>query len=163
MQRHDAVATLYLVEQRHNNDWSVKKKAHHDSGELAREAKLSDAEVSELLASGRFELGGHSATHADFSKLSIYERRREIVDSKAALEARFGVTLVTYAYPFGIYDTTDVALVREAGFSAAVTTREGISRDLSAERFELRRIKVSGRKGRGHFRRSLGLGLSGWW
>lgn len=163
MQRYDAVATLYLVQHRHDNDWSVKKKAHHDSGELAREAKLSDDEVAELLASGRFELGGHSATHADFSKLSIDERRREIVESKAALEKRFGVTLATHAYPFGIYDATDAALVREAGFSGAVTTREGISRDLDAERFELRRIKVSGRKGRRHFRRSLGLGLAGWW
>ncbi|MEQ8514915.1 MAG: polysaccharide deacetylase family protein, partial [Chromatocurvus sp.] len=159
LRRHGAVATLYLVQHRDDNDWSVKKKSHHDEGELAREPKLSDAEVETLLASGCFELGGHSATHADFSKLDPAARRREIEGSKVALEARFGVSLATYAYPFGIYDDVDVALVRAAGFAGAVTTRPGISRDLQAERFELRRVKVSGRKGQLTFR--LGM-RSGW-
>lgn len=162
LRRHGAVATLYLVQHRHDNDWSVKKKAHHDEGELAREPKLTDAEVETLLASGCFELGGHSATHADFSKLGHAERRAEIEGSKTALEARFGEPLVTYAYPFGIYDSTDVALVREAGFAGAVTTRDGISRDLQAERFELKRIKVSGKKGQLVFRLGLRMGLRTW-
>lgn len=162
LQRHGAVATLYLVQHREHNDWSVKKKAHHHEGELAREAKLTDGEVETLLASGCFELGGHSATHADFSKLHPTARREEIESSKSALEARFGLPLQTYAYPFGIYDSVDVALVRDAGFTGAVTTRNGISRDLQAERFELRRVKVSGKKGQLTFRLGMRMGWRTW-
>lgn len=162
LQRHGAVATLYLVQHRDDNDWSVKKKQHHDEGELAREPKLTDGEVETLLASGCFELGGHSATHADFSKLDPATRRAEIEGSKSALEARFGVPLQTYAYPFGIYDGVDVALVREAGFLGAVTTRSGISRDLQAERFELKRVKVSGKKGQLTFRLGMRMGWRTW-
>ncbi len=162
LRRHGAVATLYLVQHREDNDWSVLKKAHHDEGELAREPKLSDAEVETLLASGCFELGGHSATHANFSRLDHATRRREIEGSKAALESRFNVPLATYAYPFGIYDDVDVALVRKAGFIGAVTTRPGISRDVQGERFELRRIKVSGRKGQLSFRLGLRMGWRTW-
>lgn len=162
LQRHGAVATLYLVQHRDNNDWSVKKKKHHNEGELAREPKLTDAGVETLLASGCFELGGHSATHADFSKLDPATRRMEIEDSKSALEARFGVPLETYAYPFGIYDSVDVDLVRNAGFAGAVTTRSGISRHLQAERFELKRVKVSGKKGQLTFCLGMRMGWRTW-
>ena len=162
LRRHGAVATLYLVQHRHDNDWSVKKKPHHDGGELAREPKLTDADVETLLTSGHFELGGHSATHADFSRLDHATRRREIEDSKAVLESRFGVALKSYAYPFGIYDDMDVALVRDAGFLGAVTTRPGISRDLQTERFELKRVKVSGRKGGLTFRLGMRMGWRTW-
>lgn len=162
LRRHGAVATLYLVQHRDDNDWSVKKKAHHDDGELAREPKLTDSEVESLLASGCFELGGHSATHADFRRLDLATRRAEIEGSKAALEARFRVPLETYAYPFGIYDSVDVALVRDAGFAGAVTTVPGISRNPRDERFELKRIKVSGRKGQLAFRLGMRMGLRTW-
>ena len=42
LQRYDARATLYLVEDRFDRDWSTSKKAHHDSGELRDEPKLTD-------------------------------------------------------------------------------------------------------------------------
>jgi peptidoglycan/xylan/chitin deacetylase (PgdA/CDA1 family) len=160
MRRYGAKGTLFLVKDRFDNDWSVKKKAHHSEGELAREPKLSDEQVRELLASGCFELGGHSLTHADFSKLDSDQKRREIFDSKRALEQDFGVSLASYAYTFGIYDSEDVALVREAGYLGAVTTREGIDRDLDACRYELSRVKVSGRKNFLFFRLSLRAGVS---
>ena len=60
-----AKATLYLVVDRHDRDWSTYKKAHHSGGELMREPKLSDAEVREMIASGVFELGSHTLTHAN--------------------------------------------------------------------------------------------------
>ena len=53
--------------------------------------------------------------------------------------------LRSFAYPFGIYAARDVRLARDAGFTTAVTTCEGIPRDPRAEALELPRIKVSGR------------------
>lgn len=143
--RYGAVATLYLVEDRFDRDWSTSKKAHHDSGELMRETKLTDAQVEALLASGRWELGGHTRTHANLARVTDEERTREIAGARASLAERFGVPLNSFAYPFGIYSEADVAAVRAAGYTTAVTTVEGIAQDARAEALELPRIKVSGR------------------
>lgn len=143
--KYRARATLYLVQDRHDRDWSTSKKAHHDSGELMREPKLTDPQVIQLLGTGRWELGGHTITHANLAKLSADEKLTEIRDSKKALEQQFNTRLSSFAYPFGIYDATDVALAEQAGFDTAVTTVEGIDRDISAQRFELKRVKISGK------------------
>lgn len=143
--KYNAKATLYLVQDRFDRDWSTNKKAHHNSGELQREPKLSDPEVVQMLESGRWQLGGHTTTHANLIKLTEAEKLNEIRESKQALEAQFNTRLDSFAYPFGIYDQTDVKLVEEAGFSSAVTTVEAIDSDIQANRFELSRVKISGK------------------
>ena len=145
LERYGAVATLYLVEDRFDRDWSTSKKAHHDSGELMREPKLSDAQLEDMLASGRWELGGHTRTHANLSRLDEAGRREEIADNRARLMQRFDAALGSFAYPFGIYGAADVSAARDAGYRTAVTTVEGIPADLRAEALELPRVKVSGK------------------
>ena len=46
LKKYDACATLYLVIDRHQNDWSVKKNPKHNTGVLADEEKLSDERTS---------------------------------------------------------------------------------------------------------------------
>lgn len=163
LQKHGARATLYLVAHRDRGDWSAKRKAHHDSGELAREPKLSDEEVRVLLASGCVELGAHTLTHANLSRLDPDQKRIEIAGSKDALEQRFGVEVASFAYPFGIWDARDRDLVREAGFSSAVTTVQGIDPWPPPDPFALRRVKISGREGFFAFRTRLRTGRRGLW
>lgn len=158
LQKYGAKATLFLVEERADNDWSSKKKSHHDSGELMREPKLTDQQVQEMIASGCFEIGGHSLTHADFSKLTPAQKRAELERSQQIQTQKFPHSHQSYAYTFGIYDTHDVELVRELGYRGAVTTKEGISIDRDAERYELRRVKVAGKKNFLHFKLSLRTG-----
>lgn len=143
--KYQARATLYLVQDRHDRDWSTSKKAHHDSGELMREPKLSDDQVRQMLTSKRWELGGHTISHANLARLERAEKLAEMRDSKLALEQQFNTRLSSFAYPFGIYAQEDTALAAEAGFDTAVTTTEGIDPDLQAKRFELSRIKISGK------------------
>ena len=71
--------------------------------------------------------------------------RRELVESKNALEQRFGISVASFAYPFGLYHPQQVELVKQAGYNSAVTTREGIENADSWEPFELQRIKISGK------------------
>ena len=144
--KYGAKATLYLVVERFDRDWSTAKKAHHDSGELMREPKLTDAEVAEMLASQRWELGAHTLTHANLPTLNDDDRRREIIQGKRELEAQFQEEVVSFAYPFGIYDVTDITLAQEAGFKFAVTTIEGIDDLRHANPFELKRVKISGKE-----------------
>lgn len=143
MRKYNACGTLYLVTDRHNRDWSVAKKAHHDSGELAAETKLSDTQVREMLNSGLFELGGHTLTHCNLATASEAAKQREITDCKTQLEEGFATPVGSFAYPFGIYGDVDVALVKNAGYRSAVTTEEGI--DSVPDPLRLKRIKVSGK------------------
>ncbi|HET8850294.1 MAG TPA: polysaccharide deacetylase family protein [Marinobacter sp.] len=157
----NAKATLYLVVDRHDRDWSVAKKAHHNSGELAREPKLTDAEVQTLLDSGLIELGSHTLTHPNLPASSLEQRWHEIQHSKTELEARFGVTVSSFAYPFGLYQPEDAELARKAGYSNAVTVEEGIEDRVQQRPFDLRRVKVSGKEGMLGFRMRLRRGFRG--
>lgn len=143
--KYGAKATIYLVVDRHDRDWSVAKKLHHDSGELMREKKLTDDQVRDMLASGAWELGSHTLTHANLPTLDAAAKQREMADAKYTLEQTFGVPVHSFAYPFGIFGADDVAAARSAGYSNAVTTLEGIDPHPFADPFRIRRVKISGK------------------
>lgn len=145
--KYGAKATLFLVVDRFDRDWSSTKKAHHDSGELAAEEKLADAEVREMLASGVWELGAHTLTHALLPSLDTSSREHEVAGGKAALAKQFGTEVKTFAYPFGVFEELDVALAGKAGYALAVTTEPGISQDIAADALLLPRLKASGKEG----------------
>lgn len=163
LEKYDAKATIYLVVDRHDRDWSTAKKAHHNTGELAREPKLSDDEVRALLASGRIELGSHTLTHINMRSTPTETKRRELIESKQQLEAQFGVPVQSFAYPFGLFGDDDVELARECGYETAVTTVDGI--DTVSPRpdpLRLLRIKVSGKDNLLAFALRLRGGRRGW-
>ena len=54
------------------------------------------------------------------------EKAHEISACRSTLQETFDTPVTSFAYPFGIFDYEDVDLVREAGFTNAVTTNEGI-------------------------------------
>jgi peptidoglycan/xylan/chitin deacetylase (PgdA/CDA1 family) len=73
-------------------------------------------------------IGAHTLTHPMLAKHEIDVARREIVESKARLEAELGIPIRHFAYPVGDPGSAgprDFALVAEAGFESAVTTRPG--------------------------------------
>jgi peptidoglycan/xylan/chitin deacetylase (PgdA/CDA1 family) len=98
---------------------------------------LSKDEVRDLAAAG-WELGAHTMTHPDLSTLGYEACRREIEDSKTALEDIGGVAVETLAYPFGLYGSTAIAATRDSGLLAAVTTGSG-----SWAPYELTRAMIS--------------------
>jgi peptidoglycan/xylan/chitin deacetylase (PgdA/CDA1 family) len=97
---------------------------------------LDTGEIQELAGAG-WELGAHTMTHPDLSTLTYEACRREIEESKIALEEIGQVSVETFAYPFGRYDEQTIAAVRDSGLSAAVTTGSGIW-----EPYELTRAMV---------------------
>lgn len=162
LKKYQARATLYLVVDRHDRDWSKSKKAHHSSGELMSEPKLLDEDVREMLHSGRWELGAHTKTHANLLSVSPGQRTAEIQESKLVLEEQFQTSVCSFAYPFGIFDREDVDTVDAAGYQTAVTTRHGISRDLENDRLELHRVKVGGHDGLLSFKLRMRTGKCKW-
>ncbi len=143
LERYGAKATLYLVEEREGG-WSSRKKTHHSDDELAAEAKLSDEQVRQMAASGRWELGGHTKTHANLPALCDEAAREEILSARRSFPERFGAEARTFAYPFGLFEERHAAMVREAGYLSAATTEAGIV-DPGGDAMRAPRVKVSGK------------------
>jgi peptidoglycan/xylan/chitin deacetylase (PgdA/CDA1 family) len=103
---------------------------------------LTPVEVGELARRG-FEIGAHTCTHPILASVDPVRARAEIVESKRALEAVIGAPVLAFAYPNGRpgrdYGPEHVAMVREAGYSVAVSTAPGASSEAD-ERFEMRRF-----------------------
>jgi peptidoglycan/xylan/chitin deacetylase (PgdA/CDA1 family) len=164
LRRYGARATLYLVADREEgSDWSAKKKAHHNSGELTREPKLSDEQVREMIDSGLIELAAHTLTHANLARVGPEEREREIGGSREWLERRFGRAVTSFAYPFGIWGPEDRQAVERAGFRSAVTTEPGIDPWPFPDPLAIRRVKVSGKENLLAFRMRMRGGRRGLW
>jgi len=145
LQKYGAKATIYLVVERHGREWSSKRKSRNNSGELMHEPKLTDAQIEEMLASGLVEIGSHTMTHDNLSRLDEKGKYHEIADAKRAIEERFGIHCDAFCYPFGIFDEKDAALVEAAGYTNATTTKAGIDDLRSADLYRLRRITISGK------------------
>src|SRR5207249_4682851 len=70
-------------------------------------------------------IGAHTTHHLVLPTQPLDTRRREILDDKATLERILGRPVTLFAYPYGDFDADTVAIVRDAGFLAAVTTEAG--------------------------------------
>lgn len=91
-------------------------------------SRLMSWDELEELASAGIEIGAHSLTHGRLSTLSEAEQNHEIAESRRMIADRLSIEAAAFAYPFGTaadYTDTTVRLVREAGFSCAVSNRYG--------------------------------------
>lgn len=87
------------------------------------------------------EIGSHTVDHVELPRLSSGQALRELVDSRAALQAHLGHPVPWFAYPAGAYDQHSVALVRQAGYLLAVTTAPG-QLQRAQQPLELHRLRV---------------------
>lgn len=87
------------------------------------DCSLTQEELGELTRGGLIDIGAHTRTHPVLTQVTAEAARDEICGSKAGLEAYLGRPISAFAYPYGEYSTREVALVREAGFEIAFTTR----------------------------------------
>lgn len=100
---------------------------------------LSWGELGELNRAG-WEIGAHSRTHPDLTRLDDHRLADEILNSKAILEDRLGQEVTSFAYPMGRFDTRALALVMQH-FHVGCTTGMGVSGPTS-DPFQLERIET---------------------
>jgi len=88
------------------------------------------------------EIGSHTLRHRVLARLPRDERRRDLRESRAALEELVGGPVRHLAYPNGgegDWDTATGVDAAEAGYHSAMTTIEGIN-DLGFDPMAVRRI-----------------------
>jgi peptidoglycan/xylan/chitin deacetylase (PgdA/CDA1 family) len=79
---------------------------------------LTGEETRELHARG-VEIGGHTRSHPDLTKLSVDDAYEELAGCRHDLEKLLGTSVTVAAYPFGHANPAVVSACRRAGFSAA--------------------------------------------
>lgn len=89
------------------------------------------------------EIGGHTVSHPILARLDPAAARAEIAAGKEQLEAIIRAPVTLFAYPNGKpaadYLSGHVAMVKELGFSAAVSTSPGVATQ-NADRYQIPRF-----------------------
>ncbi|MFT5285825.1 MAG: peptidoglycan/xylan/chitin deacetylase (PgdA/CDA1 family) [Planctomycetota bacterium] len=117
LKEHGLPATQFVVSDHTGatNKWGGRSESNipslplHDWDELAR------------LAESGVELGCHSRTHPDMSKLPRTAIEAEMLESQAMIEDRTGVVTRSFAYPYG-YHGTDARELAMEHFDQSCTT-----------------------------------------
>lgn len=125
MKKYDMVGTIYLV-----TDF------------IGKPGYMSETQIKELMAAG-FEVGAHSLSHPNLANASLANARLQIENSKNILDEMLGINVTSFCYPSGKYDSQVEEIVKEAGYTNAVTT---VSRVLGENEdfYLLPRVRVSG-------------------
>ncbi|MBW1742942.1 MAG: polysaccharide deacetylase family protein [Deltaproteobacteria bacterium] len=92
-----------------------------ESGRPEHNRLLKWNQVEEML-NDNMEIGSHTMCHVDLTRMSPEQARREIVDSKHALEQKLQVGITSFCYPGGYFEDKHVRWVQEAGYRSACTT-----------------------------------------
>lgn len=115
LKKYDFVATFFIIR-----------------NYVGKDNYMTQAQIDELAKAG-MEIGSHSLTHPDLTKISPDDAQSQIALSKD--------NALTFCYPSGKYNQAIVKLIQEAGYQAAVTTKFGIA-DQNSSILELPRVRV---------------------
>ncbi len=126
LQQHNFHATFYLV-----------------TGYISLSyAFMNWDQIKDLMRDGDW-IGSHTYWHAFVGRLAGFELKHQIVDAKTKLGNGLGLSVTTFAYPFGSYSLAAQRLVSDTGFTSAVWL--GASYRESSDRiYKLNRLAVYG-------------------
>ena len=88
--------------------------------DLSEERILNWDEILEMEKNG-ISFGAHTVTHPILTRVSLEQAKIEISQSRKDIEQRLGHKVNTFAYPNGLHNSQIIEIVREGGFTCAVT------------------------------------------
>lgn len=115
LEKYDFVGTFYIIR-----------------GFVGRPLYMNQSQINILTASG-MEIGSHTISHPDLSKINESVARHQIFESRDGA--------LTFCYPSGKYNDTTLQLVQEAGYTTAVTEISGIANQ-NSNLYTLPRVRV---------------------
>lgn len=124
MKKYEVVGTFFVI-----------------TGKIGHPEYMNSDQIKEIATSGN-EIGSHSVSHPDMSRLSGDRLKRELTKSKADLEAMNGITIYSFCYPAGKFSLETEQYLEESGYKIAVTTQAG--RPFSTDKiFEVPRYRIN--------------------
>jgi peptidoglycan/xylan/chitin deacetylase (PgdA/CDA1 family) len=146
----DLYTTAYPILKEHR----FKAVAYIVSGFVDGPGTVTRQEVIEMDAN-HIEIGSHSVSHPDLTKLAPEELRHQVQDSKLSLEAMLKHPVLDFCYPAGVVNPTVLQAAQVAGYETATTTAAGTLHSAS-DRFLWTRVRVGGGESLEQFVASLG-------
>lgn len=107
---------------------------------------MNEKEVKEMLDSGLCEVGTHTRDHVNLKKASILTKIYEIKSCTNDIKKMFGFSPTSFCYPFGGFDMESVSLLRNYGYTMAVTEIPSVATPKDNPLL-LPRIRIDGREG----------------
>lgn len=114
---------------------------------------VSWEQLREMIAAG-WEVGCHTATHPDLTKLSDERLRFEVAGSKEEIEDKLGIKVQSFCYPSGRYNSRVIRAVKDAGYSVAFTV-DPRWMSPADDHLEMPRLRVNGSDAHEKFVRML--------
>lgn len=110
--------------------------------ELDNNLPFMNIEQLKELVEHNWEIGYHTATHPNLSKLSKDELYNEVVHSKHEFEREIGLKIRYFAYPKGMYNKQILATISNSDYEAAFTVDGGTLK--LSDRKRITRIPTEG-------------------
>jgi peptidoglycan/xylan/chitin deacetylase (PgdA/CDA1 family) len=121
---------------------------------LGSEGYLSVEQLEQMVHAG-WEIGSHSMTHADLTKISAIQLREEMLGSRYRLEDAIGIEIRSFAYPYGSYQADFAAKALQYGYYTGVGLGKHNSHNLG-NLYYLARREVRGAMTLDEFKSLLG-------
>ncbi len=92
--------------------------------DLKEKLELMDWSTLERLRAHGIELGSHTSLHRPLVSLSATELARDLCRSRECFHDRFGTSVRSVCYPYGLHDACVLSVAGACGFHYGVTTNE---------------------------------------
>lgn len=109
--------------------------------DLAARVTLTKEQLNELAQAPLCTIGCHTITHPRLDKLSDNNQESEIVEAEAFISGLLNKPISHFAFPYGYYNQSTIAVLSKWGFKTAVRTFGGPIRD-TKRCLELPRINL---------------------
>lgn len=91
-------------------------------GPVSGAEKIMSLEQLRSLPRDRVSIGSHTLSHPMLTRVTEMQARREIVESRGALEKFLGRGVCVFSFPFGDFNHRLVELCKDAGYDRVFTT-----------------------------------------
>lgn len=129
-------ATCYIVSEAigTSNSWDK-------INSITQRPLMTEGEIKKWLDLG-MDIGGHTKTHADLTRVSIDEAKEEIIFCKEKLEEMFNILVEDFCYPYGRFNEQLTSIVEKSGYHSATTMQRGRAQ-ANSNKFALPRIPIN--------------------
>jgi peptidoglycan/xylan/chitin deacetylase (PgdA/CDA1 family) len=136
-----ATVILPILEKYH-----IKATAYVIPGFIGGSDFMTSQELQEVIKSGLVDVGAHTVHHLSLRGRPYATVQYEVDQSKKMLEQTYHIKVVSFAYPYGRFDQQAVQIVKDDGFTTAVSTAPGVEQS-QVNRYFLYRIHPEDRTG----------------
>lgn len=117
------------------------KKAIINNKEYNHLKIMSESMIKQLNKDG-LTIGAHTLRHLKLTEISYIDAKFQILNSKLYLENILGTQISSFSYPHGKYNDSIIQIVKNAGFSNAVTCNSAFFKN-SSTLYEIPRTYIT--------------------